>query len=242
MVLNRSAVPISPTAVAQPIAARMLSWSRPRRSSHASRPGPSSCRAASSADPRKESAWRLEMAGSSPLSGVRPPRRPDRLRRRASRVVASLALDQAVFEQALEAVHDVRSAGVSGDTLDRLERPPTAEHSEALEEAPIGIIQQVDAPGDRVPQGLLALRDVAPAALQVDRVARRWLSIDGGISLTCAAASSMARGMPSSDGKRRRPRMRGLRRRELRFDRAWTIREQLDRFGRAERCQRRRRR
>ena len=107
---------------------------------------------------------------SSPRVGDRSPgraraRRGARARTRESSPASRSALPHPIRRLAPdEALVDQRGEGIQVDLADRLrrfERPTTGEHAQAREAAPLGFIEQLIAPADRLAQRLVPRGNVA---------------------------------------------------------------------------------
>jgi hypothetical protein len=123
---------------------------------------------------------------------------PDGLQHpRPGTVVGAVELDQAVADQRFGELQ--RPVLVQGGHLGGgLDRPAVDEHGHGLQQRPLGLLQQADAPVDGGAQGALALGQVhAPVPNASSEVASRSSSASGSSSRIRAAASSIANGSPS---------------------------------------------
>ena len=164
---------------------------------------------------RGERAFRLAQLAqrAEALVGVFPQQRVEAepglrvLLRRAAR--GRLDPDQALVGERLETVDDV-DPEISGGIHDRLRRrrgPTAGEDAEPGEQAPLGRREELVAPGDRGPQGLLSLRQVAGAAPEVEAVPEAVADLRRATACGCAPRRAPAR----AAGRRAARRSRGWR-------------------------------
>ena len=122
----------------------------------------------------------------------------DRVEHHQSSAVRAGDPDQAVVEERPEAVEDARVQSRRADRLGSVERPASAESGQPCEQ-PLGVgLEEVVRPVDRGAQRLLAAEGRWPPDQQVEPgIEPLWIS-SGSRSFARPAASSIARGRPSS--------------------------------------------
>src|SRR5215211_4658163 len=107
---------------------------------------------------------------------------------------------QRLVDQRGQAVEDVQAElPGTADRLGRLQRPAAGEHRQPGEQSPLGVREQVVAPGDGAAQGPLPVWEgPGPGGQQREAPLQAGQDLLGSRILVRVAASSMARGSPSS--------------------------------------------
>src|ERR1700694_3155020 len=101
-----------------------------------------------------------------PLAELLPRKLANRPEHAEARLAIGLALlaHEALVDQRGDGIQGIRcTVAVEHDALDRVERGSPGEDREAGEDAPIGLVQELVAPGDGAPQGLLPFGQVPRA-------------------------------------------------------------------------------